>query len=123
MVDLCLLRNRSAFPGKVDPGFPSGNALKKEVAMSNSHCSSEVSTSSAIAGFAARVVNKTSALFTAWQNRRAVYQLGQMSDHELSDIGLTRADLYAVQGGPLSVDPTARLGALVHGTCKVTPLN
>jgi uncharacterized protein YjiS (DUF1127 family) len=113
MVDLCLLRNRSAFLGKVDPGFPSGNALKKEVAMSNSHCS--VSTSSAIAGFAKRTFNKTTALFTAWQNRRAVYRLGEMSDHELSDIGLTRADLYAVQGGPLSVDPTARLGALVRG--------
>jgi uncharacterized protein YjiS (DUF1127 family) len=103
MVYLCLLRN-----------------LLKEVAMSSSHCS--VSTSSAIAGLAARAVNKTNAIFTAWHNRRAVYRLGQMSDHELSDIGLTRADLYAVKGGPLSVDPTARLGALVHGTCKATPL-
>jgi uncharacterized protein YjiS (DUF1127 family) len=82
--------------------------------MSTSHCPSDVSAPSAIASFATRAVNKAVALFTAWQNRRAFYAMGDMSDHELSDIGLTRADLYAVDYGPLSTDPTARLGALAH---------
>jgi uncharacterized protein YjiS (DUF1127 family) len=65
-------------------------------------------------------VNKITALFTAWQNRRVLYHMGQMSDHELSDIGLTRADLYAVESGPVSVDPTARLGACAHGNREKT---
>jgi uncharacterized protein YjiS (DUF1127 family) len=82
--------------------------------MSHSHCSTDVSAPSAITNFATRTVTKLSALITAWQNRRALYRLGYMSDHELSDIGLTRADLYAVDHGPISADPTARLGALAH---------
>lgn len=82
--------------------------------MSTLHRSTEVSAPSAIANFATRSANKLTALITAWQNRRALYRLGCMSDHELSDIGLTRSDLYAVESGPLSADPTARLGALAH---------
>ncbi|MGL4490664.1 MAG: DUF1127 domain-containing protein [Rhizobiaceae bacterium] len=79
--------------------------------MSTSHCSSETPAPSSIASYAKRTVNKIATLIAAWQNRRVLYHMGQMSDHELSDIGLTRADLYAVDSGPVSLDPTARLGA------------
>ena len=37
-----------------------------------------------------------------------------MSDAELSDIGLTRADLHVAIGLPFGIDPTARLGAIVR---------
>ena len=57
---------------------------------------------------AARFVNAVSDLIRAWKNRRAFYQLGEMSDSELADIGLTRSDLsVAVSFG---ADPTAHLG-------------
>jgi uncharacterized protein YjiS (DUF1127 family) len=104
---------------KVEAGFCPEMRPKKEVAMSTSHCSTsdcsdEVAAPHAFARFATRTAQKAAALFTAWQNRRALYRMGAMSDHELSDIGLTRADLYAVESGPVFADPTARLGALAH---------
>ncbi len=82
--------------------------------MSNNQCSGNVIVPHNNTSFAKRTVDNIAALIAAWQNRRALYRLGEMSDHELSDIGLTRSDLYAVEGGPLSIDPTARLGALAR---------
>jgi uncharacterized protein YjiS (DUF1127 family) len=61
-----------------------------------------------------RVLNAASAFFRAWRNRREFYRLGDMSDAELSDIGLTRADLHVAIGQPFGIDPTARLGAIVR---------
>ena len=87
--------------------------------MSNSHCSTEVSAPSAIASFATLTVTKLAALITAWQNRRAFYAMGHMSDYELSDIGLTRADLHSASRGSLMVDPTVRLGVMAHTTREV----
>jgi uncharacterized protein YjiS (DUF1127 family) len=63
---------------------------------------------------ATRVLNAVSAFFRAWRNRREFYRLGDMSDAELSDIGLTRADLHVAIGLPFGIDPTARLGAIVR---------
>ena len=61
----------------------------------------------------ARVANAATGFFRAWKNRRAFYRLGEMSDAELADIGLTRTDLsVAVSGIPFGSDPTARLGAI-----------
>ncbi|MFZ1772702.1 MAG: DUF1127 domain-containing protein [Rhizobiaceae bacterium] len=45
----------------------------------------------------------------AWKNRQQIYRLGEMSDQELSDIGLTRSDLYLASEVSLFEDPTARL--------------
>jgi uncharacterized protein YjiS (DUF1127 family) len=59
-----------------------------------------------------RVANAVADFLRAWKNRRAFYQLGEMSDTELADIGLTRADLSAVADLPFGADPTARLGDL-----------
>jgi uncharacterized protein YjiS (DUF1127 family) len=63
---------------------------------------------------ATRVLNAVSAFFRAWKNRREFYRLGDMSDAELSDIGLTRADLHVAIGHPFGIDPTARLSAIVR---------
>jgi uncharacterized protein YjiS (DUF1127 family) len=61
-----------------------------------------------------RVANAVSTFFRAWRNRREFYRLGDMSDAELADIGLTRADLHVVVGSPFGIDPTVRLGAIVQ---------
>ena len=45
---------------------------------------------------AIRVANAVSNVYRAWKNRRAFYRLGEMSDAELADIGLTRADRFGV---------------------------
>lgn len=64
---------------------------------------------------AARVVGQ---VWKAWRNRRDFYRLGEMSDAELADIGLTRADLTVVVGLPLSADPTAHLGAIASSRIR-----
>lgn len=89
--------------------------------MSTSQCSQAASVPSANASFATRTVIKLTALITAWQNRRALYRLGGMSDHELSDIGLTRSDLLGISYGALTVDPTARLGTIARRNCEAAP--
>ena len=59
-------------------------------------------------------------VWKAWRNRREFYRLGEMSDAELADIGLTRTDLYAVVGLPLGDDPTAHLGAIAYSrVCSI----
>lgn len=52
--------------------------------------------------------------YRAWVNRRAFYQLGEMSDTELHDIGLTRGDLAVPVDLPLTADPTANLGKVAR---------
>lgn len=58
-----------------------------------------------------RVANGLRAFLRALVNRRELVHLGEMSDRQLADIGLTRADLFVATRAPLGVDPTARLGA------------
>jgi uncharacterized protein YjiS (DUF1127 family) len=62
--------------------------------------------------FVVRGLNAVSKLFRAWQNRRQLYRLGEMSDAELKDIGLTRADLFVARAEPLGADPTLYLRAM-----------
>ena len=59
-----------------------------------------------------RAVNAVSNFLRAWKNRREFYHLGQMSDTELADIGLTRSDLSVAIYLPFGSDPTSHLGAL-----------
>lgn len=61
-----------------------------------------------------RLVNVVGKAFRAWQNRRAVYRLGELTDWELADIGLRRADLHVAIQSPLGVDPTAHLGVIAE---------
>ncbi|MCX7306266.1 MAG: DUF1127 domain-containing protein [Hyphomicrobiales bacterium] len=62
----------------------------------------------------ARVVNVVVKFLTAWKNRRDFYRLGEMSDVELADIGLTRSDLNVVVDLPFGRDPTTHLGAVAE---------
>ena len=62
----------------------------------------------------ARLVQGVSGLYRAFKNRREFYRLGEMSDAELADIGLTRADLHVAYGHPFAVDPTLALSAMVR---------
>jgi uncharacterized protein YjiS (DUF1127 family) len=68
--------------------------------------------------FSARVVNAVSNFFRAWKNRRAIYHLGEMSDAELADIGLTRSDLNVVVDLPFGTDPTAHLGSVADARIR-----
>ena len=52
---------------------------------------------------------KAKALLRALLNRRVIGNLEQLSDHELSDIGLTRDDLRFGRSVPLNADPTSEL--------------
>lgn len=61
---------------------------------------------------ATRVVTSIAAFFRAWKNRRAFYCLGDLSDAELADIGLTRSDLDVAIDGPFGSDPTVKLRSL-----------
>jgi uncharacterized protein YjiS (DUF1127 family) len=65
-----------------------------------------------VANLVARIANAASNFLRAWKNRREFYRLGEMSDAELSDIGLTRSDLTVVVDLPFGSDPTARLGSI-----------
>jgi uncharacterized protein YjiS (DUF1127 family) len=57
-------------------------------------------------------VNAVAKAFRAWRNRRQLYRLGELTDAELKDIGLTRSDLYVARAEPLGADPTLYLRAM-----------
>ncbi|PBB16485.1 DUF1127 domain-containing protein [Mesorhizobium sp. WSM4313] len=61
---------------------------------------------------ATRVLNALANAYVAWKNRRAFYRLGEMSDAELADIGLTRSDLHVAVAVPFGRDPTVKLRAI-----------
>lgn len=57
----------------------------------------------------ARPMRLAADFYRAWKNRRAFYRLGELSDAELADIGLTRSDLHVAVAAPFASDPTVRL--------------
>jgi uncharacterized protein YjiS (DUF1127 family) len=63
---------------------------------------------------ASRVANGLKAILRAMFNRRRLFSLNELSDHQLADIGLERADLFEAKLTSISVDPTATLSALSH---------
>ncbi len=65
-----------------------------------------------VANAAVAATNHLAKIFRAWRNRREIYRLGEMSDAQLSDIGLTRGDLHVVWQTPIGVDPTEQLGQI-----------
>lgn len=65
-----------------------------------------------------RVVNLVLNAFKAYRNRRAIYHLGDMSDTELADIGLRRADLHVAYRSPFGIDPTERLGIIAEARAE-----
>lgn len=60
----------------------------------------------------ARAMTAIANVVRAWRNRRAFYRLGELSDAQLADIGLVRADLHVAMGNSFGDDPTAQLGAI-----------
>ena len=69
---------------------------------------------------ASRAVNAVINFLRAWKNRRAFYRLGEMSDAELADIGLTRSDLNVVVDLPFGSDPTTHLGSMAQARIRRT---
>jgi len=67
---------------------------------------------------ATRLVATVANAWRAWKNRHAFYALGEMSDVELADIGLTRADLSVVQTLSLGEDPTSHLGSIASARLR-----
>jgi uncharacterized protein YjiS (DUF1127 family) len=61
-----------------------------------------------------RALRAVSNIYRAFRNRREFYRLGELSDAELADIGLTRADLHVAVGNPFAVDPTVSLSVIVR---------
>ena len=86
--------------------------------MTTIDCRETTSAPTAITNFATRTVEKVAALFQAFKNRREMYQLGEMSDIELADIGLRRSDLFVALDSPATVDPTIRLSRLAAGNIR-----
>src|SRR5690606_12614286 len=62
----------------------------------------------------ARAVNALATTLRAIVNRRQYLRLHEMSDHELSDIGLQRSDLHDAWARRLDLEPTRYLDALVR---------
>lgn len=58
----------------------------------------------------ARLTEALRMFIRSLKNRRQVNYLSHLSDQQLADIGLMRADLEVVMHGPLTIDPTSRLG-------------
>lgn len=76
--------------------------------------SSSASRFAARPNYLVRLVTTLANVWTAFRNRREIYRLGELSDTELADIGLTRADLHVAVGHPLAADPTASLSIIVR---------
>lgn len=68
---------------------------------------------------AGRVARGLRAFLRALLHRREVERLATLTDRELADIGLFRADLVVVSRSSLGVDPTAQLTSLVHERFRI----
>jgi uncharacterized protein YjiS (DUF1127 family) len=90
----------------------SARLLEGEIDMTTIEFASETSRITTRPAVATRVLNALGNAFVAWKNRRAFYRLGEMSDAELADIGLTRADLHVAVAVPFGRDPTVKLRAI-----------
>jgi len=65
-----------------------------------------------------RGLDALQAFIRSWRNRRAFYRLGELTESELKDIGLTRADLFVASAASYRRDPTTRLRAIVEARAK-----
>lgn len=72
---------------------------------------SRISTRPALA---TRLVEVVANQWRFWKNRRAFYRLGELSDAELHDIGLTRADLSVAHELGFGEDRTRYLGSVAE---------
>ena len=61
------------------------------------------------------VADRTAFVAKILVNRWMAKQLCDFTDHELADIGLSRADVREALDGPLHADPSLRLAAIARG--------
>ncbi len=66
------------------------------------------------AGVATRVAEALFNLVRSIRNRRHISDLGELSDHQLADLGLMRGDLIVARHVPFRTDPTARLSTMAR---------
>jgi uncharacterized protein YjiS (DUF1127 family) len=78
------------------------------------HTSFPAASATRAAALVKRVSNGVRTILRAWRNRHHAATLHELSDHQLADIGLTRADLVVAMHAPLHTDPTARLSSLAR---------
>src|SRR5690242_13660526 len=90
----------------------SARLLEGETEMTTIEFASETPRITTRPAVATLVVNAIANSYRAWKNRRAFYRLGEMTDAELADIGLTRADLHVAIDVPFGRDPTVKLRAI-----------
>jgi uncharacterized protein YjiS (DUF1127 family) len=83
------------------------------------HHTHALAAGSRTADVVARVANGTRHLLRWFTGRHAVNRLCDLSDHELQDIGLTRADLAIVMRTPIGADPTVRLNAIARERASI----
>ena len=62
----------------------------------------------------ARVVGTAMALRRALKNRRMFHRLHEMTDRELSDVGILRSDLHDAWRRRVEIDPTAHLNQIAR---------
>ncbi|RCS24638.1 DUF1127 domain-containing protein [Phyllobacterium salinisoli] len=79
----------------------------------------------AATGFAAtmtqtitRAFNMVVKFFVVRRNRAAILHLGDLDDHMLKDIGVSRSDLHAVLGYSYLDDPSSALGELADARIR-----
>lgn len=75
-------------------------------------CAAETSRLSVRPSAIMRLGSATFRLVTLWKNRRTFRRLSEMTDAELADIGITRADIDDATEVSFGRDPTARLMAI-----------
>lgn len=63
---------------------------------------------------ASRVAKGFKAIFRSIFNRRHLVELNELSDHQLADMGLMRADLHQARLTRIPADPTSTLSALTR---------
>jgi uncharacterized protein YjiS (DUF1127 family) len=102
------------FPSQALPDSLAVPIFEKETAMTAFDHTSGSSRFAARPNTVARLVQVALNVFKAFKNRREFYRLGELSDAELADIGLTRADLHVAYGHPLGIDPTSALNVIVQ---------
>src|SRR5690606_12721244 len=91
----------------------------EESEMTACDCAAETSRISTRPAALTRIGHATLRLLKLWRNRRAFRRLSELTDHELADIGLARADLDVALGASPS-DPTARLMAIADARAGLT---
>ncbi len=75
-------------------------------------CAAEASRLSVRPSAIKRLARAVLSLVTLWENRRTFRRLSEMTDAELADIGITRADIDAANEISSGCDPTERLMAI-----------